>query len=778
MNKILPIYSILFLLIISIAFAATSYNQSGSDTGEYSLGTGFFNEQLLDTQIFTKTLTDSRLIPLINDLDNNGINEIVILDDDTIEIYQNKELDLIAGFTLQLNARTSNMIIFDVDGDSDNEIIITTEETGDFPRIYILGFNGTDLINESSFKMSGTGSPNLDHSNGEVMVACRATNDCLMAYANKITGTDEANAAGEQFVTTFNSTGFGGAEVLIDTVPSGTTAFCYPKIQNIVTNDYDNDGDVDYIFTNFELAGSSAGFRLNIYYIDVDGVTPSESRQELALDDVTGITRTGSSCQTDNYGRFITSPLVFDLDAGKSGKETVVGFNINNNEFKMHSYDASGSTESAAFIDDYPETFDATGEIVSNPMRANVFSDTGNQDFCVLGIDPDDTSTGCTIGCIDLLCASEATSSFLESLEFKFNTDGSFNLTQDYDEWTAITHSGKHSTAQETIGDPLFGNFDPSNPDEFINSYGVFKIQEATFNGSSFVKTLTRIFATPRDNAVIIANDLEKEVTVGGREDLLLLTDTNIFYVDDKFTNSPATISAFTIQPCIDATWKLNTTVQVTITPTDVDNDNVAAKATLYLGDTNEQDVNFSINVSSGTAIPFGDFIANKTIGVGTLRLQARDTQNVAEVDIVDVVFSVGTNGVSFGECTTTVDLDAEAAAISALNLSADAIANQAIVNFVEETSNVFKISPIVLVLLLMLGWTIAVLTTKGDSGSESIVSMNKVIFMVVGNIFILLVAIIAGAISFAVLLTIAVLAIVIIGLWVSRMFHRGAAEG
>ncbi len=759
MKKLNLLVIVAFLLILPFSHAATEYNQSGSDTGQYQLGTGFFNDQLTDTQIFSKSLTSGRFMPLVADLDNNGINEIIVLDDDSIELYQNKELDLITGLTLQMGSRTSNIIIFDIDGDGNREIILATEAAADIPRMYILQWNGTDLINESSFRLATAG---LDHTNGEIMLNCRATNDCLIAYANKLIDSDEGSTAAEQSVEFFNSTSFGGVQVSLDS-GTGASAFCYPKFQNIITSDYDNDGDVDYVFTNFELGTTASAFRLHIFYVDVTGVTPSEIRQ-ITLDEVNGLTRTGGHCGDDNYGRFITSPLVMDLDTGKSGLETVVGFMQTDSTFKMHSYDATGASESAAFIDDYPEFFTADGEIISNVQRADVFSDGGNNAFCVLGHDASAEE-------LDLLCASEATSSSPETLEFKYSIDGQFNITQDFDELNAISHSGQHSTVTTTIGDS-----GTSNPSEFINAYGVFKIEDTTFNGSIFVKTLTRIFDTPRDDTVLISIDVEKETAVGGREDLLLLSDTNLFYVDDKFTNSGATISSYTIQPCIDSTWKLNTSVSITITPTDIDSDNVAAKATLYRGDSNEQDTDFSINVSSGTEISIGGLTANKTIGVGNLRLQARDTGNPSEIDTIDVVFSVGANGVSFGDCTTEVDIVAEAEAAAVIlngTLTQDATDNSVITG-VTTFINLTGLAGTTIWLILMIAFSLGIFFRAAELGWSGNASLGAV--AAINALFIILGARL-GIISTSLVVIIVIIGVVILGVFLGSYLTGARTE-
>ena len=69
-----------------------------------------------------------------------------------------------------------------------------------------------------------------------------------------------------------------------------------------------------------------------------------------------------------------------------------------------------------------------------------------------------------------------------------------------------------------------------------------------------------------------------------------------------------------------------------------------------------------------------------------------------------------------------------------------------------------------------MLAWTIAILTSGGATNS-SMISMNKVIFMLIGNAFIFIVSAILGAVPFGVLLVVVILALFSIVVYFRRMF-------
>ena len=142
-----------------------------------------------------------------------------------------------------------------------------------------------------------------------------------------------------------------------------------------------------------------------------------------------------------------------------------------------------------------------------------------------------------------------------------------------------------------------------------------------------------------------------------GLADLIGFTSTNVFYLDDGFSNQPGTITAYTVNPCIDSVWKQNTTVQVGVEVTDGDllnPDLISSRAILYDNTPNEQDDGFSLNFTSGTTVTF-TYNANASGSGQALTLQGRDTDNPNTLDQVDLVFNVAANGVEFGDCSTTV---------------------------------------------------------------------------------------------------------------------------
>ncbi len=778
--KKLVLFFVVMLFIVPISIAKTDYNESGNFDNEYQLGFTFFNQELdpvTDISVISRGLTNQqRLVPLVTDLDNNGVNEIIILDGDDLRLFQNSTLGEIDSLDIGVTQRTSNMITFDIDGlnNSFTEIILIQEEENFDGVLQILQWNGTNLFNLTSIRL-----PSITHFNGEMAIKCRAVNDCLMVYADHISRTDEGGAAGDMFVSFFNSTDVVN-ELNIDSAPSGSSTYCMPKIRHIVATDFDEDGDLDYIFSVGEVLSSGLD-QLNIYYVDVTSKIPSLLRGSPLEIDVSGVDDPiGDSCaeSTGNYGRFYTSPLVFDLKVG-GGEETVIGFNVDDNEFNMRSYDSSGTTESTARIDSYPLLQDADGQIISNPFRANIFDDSGNVDFCVMGSLP-------TSNQIDLLCASEqATFGLFDNIEFLFDKEDRFNISEDFNDWNILTHS---ITAKST---------DVPNNDEILNSYGVFDANFGSCNIFGFCD-LDIIFENPKGDGVMIASDVENV----GAEDLILLSSTSIHYLDDQLIDLGADIvnEDIIIDPCIDAPIKINSSMSITFPVIDLDTINkdlVNAKVIVYVGTANEQDTGFSSNFVSGATFTFtapSDFKLNQTISNGIIRLVANDTGGSDNLDTVEFPFTIATNGVEFNDCRTigidvtqecTTDADCstgevciQVAAtgicqeidIPPLNVSREARENAGLSGFFEEASNLFRVSPLIVALFLMLGFTIAVLTTL-DRANDSMITMNKIMFIIFGNALIFIIASIMGAIPFGVLLVVIIFGIFGIVLWARRMF-------
>ena len=745
MQKINLILIIGFLLLVPFSYANTDYNMSGGVNNYYQTGTGFFNTEVTATT-YSRTVGEQRSIPLVADLDGDGNNEIIILDGESIELYRNKELDIVNAFSLGTNQKVSNMIVFDIDGDNLSEIIVAQTIYPNGEKIKIIEFNGTNIINQTDLDFGVPFTTYNHKTTAPIGIRCRNTNDCLMVFANKVSEGQTVEGGAEEgklYVTFFNSTNI-GSQVLIDTASGGhNSIICLPTILHIALADFDIDGDKDYIFTAVETSGTPD--HVSIYYIDVTSQSPSEVMQ---IDDteIVGVTENDGEC--GSYNQLFTSPLVAELDGSLgNGLETVIGTQTDDDEYNLKVYDSGGNLE-----EQHPLLADADGILVSNVMLADVFPDSDNTDYCVVGYQT-------VTGEIDLLCGS-LQDTFVAQNELEFSMDVPYNISEGDAIWNPISHMGQHSSETH----------EGKNIHELINSYGVSRLDldDCSVIGLGADCTLEVIFENPVGDSVLIPVDAEKVTAVGGREDLIALSSTNLFYIDDGFSNSAGEITSYTVNPCIDSTWKINTSVTITTIVEDDDLDIVSSKAILYEGDSNEQDSGYTANVTSGTTNSFS-FVANKTMGTGAIKLVGRDSENLDTLDEIDLTFSVSSNGLEFGDCITEVSIapeeEEEDEIVTVATLTVDASENS-ITSGINTVMNLTGLAGTTFWLFLMLAFSIGLYfrgASIGWSGNGIVgaIAIVNLLFLVIGAR--------VGLISTALIVILVVISVVILGVFLGR---------
>lgn len=740
-SRILIINLVLTLLISSLAFGLESYNETGSIDQQFLLGTGIFNSLLTTDVTVSKSLTDGQNIPMVADLDRDGVNEIIVLDNGDIRLFQSSSLTPIDSITLELGTY-SNMQILNFDNDTFLEIIIANEIGGD-GNISILQYNGTSFIREYSLNVD---LPTITGTQ-EVMIKCgdgqagSESTVCLYALVNSPTGVGRRNLS----VRGFNLTDIQPSVRLLDT---GSTLedYCFPVIPYITYANYDTNDDArkEFIFTSMEFK-QSANEEINIFYIDVLENLSTILEQQIVESE--GIINSAVNCEADNLGRFYTSPLVIEMDGSTSnGKETIIGWNVNENEFEMRSYKASGSD-----LDDYPEVFNADGQIISNVMVFDVFGGTA-VDFCVLGQDATDQQ-------LDLLCASEQTGIFQrETVEFKFNTDGKFNVTQAYNRQNIISHATQHTNTQVNIdGEGLI------NTNELLTPYGTFLLSDTTFNGSIFIKTLTELWENPVGDSACIQVDAEKV----GSEDVICLQSSQVFYIDDTLANKKPTIGVITMNPCgFDSTIKINSTVSLSFAVTDQNpqplaQDLVTSEVIFYEGNTNQHPISVVANTTSGQN-HIHTFTANLTGNNFRVKITAFDNQEPTQTDVFEGVFSVGTSGVEFGECESIVNKPTTELNASQL-LQTDANDNS-ILSGLNTFQELFGLGGTTLwyILMIILAYAIWITGhTANHSTTFGIIAITEILMLILGAAL--------GIVGAGIIILIVTVSLIFIGLWVGK---------
>jgi len=205
----LGLFVFIFFLCFSLgSFSYYDYNQTGNSNGLYELGRGLFNENIASVTTYAKSFTNTKQTPLISDLDNDGIQEIIILADDSIAIMHNKELAINSTYDITSTSapRFSNMITYDIDGDGRKEIIIVEEQksVAGYSTVNIIDYTG-NVKNQTTFNLPN----NLV---GEVLIQCKGIDDCLALVVDSFSS-QTVNGAMDISAIFFNSSGIGANEI-------------------------------------------------------------------------------------------------------------------------------------------------------------------------------------------------------------------------------------------------------------------------------------------------------------------------------------------------------------------------------------------------------------------------------------------------------------------------------------------------------------------------------------------------------------------------------------
>lgn len=809
---------LVFLLSISISIAQeTTYNEIGDVEGDYQRGLGIFNTELTSSETTGNVVVNdnAKWHPLIADLDGDGDNEYTILDGDNLRIFENNDFDIVDTFAITVNPgitgseRYSNILAFDIDGDSRDEIIYIREKSG---FLDIIEFNGSSVFAQNSISLNDSGLTNtlLLDSASEYSIKCQSTNKCLMTYANA----DISGATQDFFGTFFNST-FVGHENLILDLTVDNRLFCHPRGRSMAIADYDNDGIDELISTVYEARRTTASESIHIFWIEIFDNGTIELDNTFAISgtseieniygavagdrcDGTGVSETLIGTQPSGvyfaYNLF-TAPITFEIDgSGSNGQETAIAFVTDEDgdhwDFVIKTYDGCSSDLgfeigcTISELDDYPETCDllgncGTAHALTNIYRANALPDAtaGAVDFCASGIT---FATPTEASAIDTICGSsqktvpilgifdsQTMEIVLSEENIVFNT--SIGRSVQDGRVNTIWHSAQHSSVS-TNG---------QNLNEVITPYGVMRIA----NGDTSSPDWEIIFANPQaTDGIMIPVDGE----FSDSEDLLLYTSGNFFYIDDGLSNQGAFISNVTFRPCpIDAILKINTTLEIDViikddNPSPLAQDPVTARVSVYNGDSNEQNdlpIEFN-NVSSGALLPYS-FILNKTITNSEILIEGFDSINLNDIDSQTFNFNVQLNGVEFGDTTCSVGFGAPSVeeeaptVITEASLTVDATDN-AIITGVFTVIALTGVSGITFWLVLMIAFAVAIFFR----GAMIDWPMNTILGSIaVVEALLIILATRLGIFSNDLLVIITIIGVVIIGTFIGK-FLTGIRPG
>lgn len=637
------------LLLSSLVSASYNYTYAGDHYGGQSFG--YFNEDLDDDVAYSRAIANPYGTALVADLDNDTTNEIVMHDGATLRIYHNDavngELDIVDACSINSSDVYSNLLLHDIDDDDYIEMIIAGRAANNRIAINIIDYNGTDCI-DNSFQMA----VHVINSDAQIMIGC-GDNECLLVH----TRFDEGDSDEAIYEVAFNATDNGTWAMIEGTNPY-TRTFCLPSIPIISYEDIDNDGTNEFIFSYIEADPGATDETIQILTRTIDASLVVTADDSVSISFNSHYPNIASSCSEDNISNLFSSPLVYNFDgAAANGDELVIAFMTDSSgagsdaeTFKMYSYESD-----LTFYDDYPEVSEADGQLVSNVFLADAFQDTGRVDFCSVGYDETDNMT-------DILCASMQTGALVETREYTFTPAYVIGA----DNMHTIAHAGQHKVEDVSC-------WGTDDLDEVITSYGVYQLTCddgllplalgcATY-GDCAAERIYEIDVANIDVSGAAVIPIDPDMT--DRDDLIAVTDTNIWYIDDGYTDQPPEFEEICFNPCLTSTWEINTSFEIDITANDPESQNYRAKVLMYAGSPYQQESNWTSWYASGSTISVSDEVGvlqiNQSIGSGTITIIVQDTYNNATLNTTEEYsFSVGSDGVVKGECSNCYEFEEE----------------------------------------------------------------------------------------------------------------------
>lgn len=775
-KKSVLIFIFTILLLIPFAFSQpkTEYPNIGGDDGDFNLGEGIFGSNI---NFITRGVgvSSETQVPLVLDLDGDGTNEIVLLDGNTIRIF-NDSLGTKATISTGIDGRKSNMIAFDIDGNDSGrkELILVGEEN---ELVVIVDWDGTDLTIQNRFNWSNPVYHQNKllggvHQGGEVIIACESANKCLMAVSSNF----GANFPfGNTTAVSFNSTGVIDFTLLKVGTVAGTR-FCSPYIKNMEVADLTGDGSLEYIWTwfNFDNAGGSTE-EIELYAVNLDS-NLKPVLQTGFPEIITGLPDESfsSTCSDQEVGKKFSPPTVYPVQ-GATTNQILVAFMNTDETFKIFLFDENGD-----FIDDFPEFTSGEGVLISNVFRGNFFPDSQDVDFCATGYE--NVENELQVVCASLI--SGDTISISKTNRYVIDTSGLFNVDTTFAKYDTISHSTNH---ENTLSECLDVSCASADLDEVLSPYGLHRLVRTGFVCDvGGLCELEVVFANPFN---VSGAFISVDVSNSGSEDLLLLTDTNLFLFDSLFEDlgGKIDISSIVIDPCVDAgAIQINSSISISFAVDDTDPvakaqlDKVFAQVSIYSNLAIEQISEVQGASTSGTTFFFGGGLKlNETVSIGSgiIRLFGNDTGS-DDVDTFDIAFSVAETGVEQGDCRSDSFVDPDLVDVIVLVEQAtttDDAFNNSVSGAIAEISAISGLAGTsVWIFLILIGaFTLFVESIRrGASGNSAMAIVSTFVFL----------AIILGArlqiLSAGLVVIITIIFVAILVIFLGRfMFGQGSSS-
>ncbi len=608
-------YALLLILFLMIPFSFADYPQLGGQDTQYNGDKARFVNGTTPTEYIQNLLSPSEY-PLSFDMDGDGTQEIIVVDDATFKMYDS-QLNLIDGWPIDsYDFRGVNYVLGDHDKDGKGEIAYVL---GIADYMTAVEWNGTEfeqIINDGD--LAG-----ILHDDGDCIIAQAVDKN---GYVGQCINRKGGTSISSKMVGFFwNASKKDDTELLNWDGPELYDLTCFPEGATIQADDINKDGTIDYISNYFAVqsSGNSDGVYTTAFRINKNGnVIPTFNTYHNLGDIVSGTG--GKTCYDEGYNltEFVTNLVLGEFDGiSSNGKEWAYAFRIDSGDrerFRLGIFENDGTAilKKPDLLGDYEK-----GRIISNTFVGDFFTDTGEEDPCVIGYNSVDDQ-------INMLCLNPRTTEVgLGSrwYEWQFDSSNIGLVNEGFKQYSRITHS------IEIIGG--------GNPDrnEVLTPYGTFKLNnDCTLNFC----TMDYDYDSSRRKSVTIPTDIDLN---GFSELLILQTNSLWLQYDDVQPQAPIITGTYSIDPCLEEPWEVNTTVSIRYTAIDADSPELTAWVELY-SDTAYTVTSSNRSVVSGETITFNPYelVASTIDPNAKLRLYVSDGDYITSEELY---FSVGLEG-------------------------------------------------------------------------------------------------------------------------------------
>lgn len=743
MNNRFILFTIFFLFSISLAYGVvTEYPVVGY--ANYVQGDSLFTEGFDDAAYVGKGITLPSGTPILCDIDGDTISDIIIKSNNVIVIYQGESLTYLGGKAYaSANSSISNIVCQDIDSSGENNIIFYDNGEHSIKGFH---YNGTEIV----WTFNHSAVDNISNSNPTAQL--HSMLGCDGSYC--LVGIDQiASPVFDTQKWDFLSFDVNSIIERYDPGTSDVWNACSPSVLSVPVIDSDRDGIKEYHFGGYysdPTGGQGDGFWIRTLSINSSGsITPEHyvtyGDEHGMFDEFT--TTDAWECGLGTVKNFLASPVtVADINLVPSdGYELIMAVVTDSGNEEYHIYTINPITFNV--IDHYPNTYTPNAVRVSNVFIANIFGDTDTVDFCAMGID--------SSGIVDVTCGSPLTGSYLAD-SIIYHMQGTYYLPQSSQLYSLMAHSV---------------NSEIDAASEVLTTFGILD-----FNSVTTTCQLTNLCQGTYDFHNIKGEAASLSVDAGnvGYDDMILLTNTTLWYIDDERSNfnckEQSCLTRIKICPPEGSSWKQNTTVEFIINTSEIDGNNVFFNISLYYGRTYQ--VNSSNRNVSANTITSEYFTVVNLTNYDLWHIEVWESNEPDEVFAYSGSFSVSNIGAEYGDGCSVITFD------PIIDADDDGVTDDddgdAITNTIETFTQSSGLPKSIIWLGIMIIVALTIIIPVANQGQP----MLAVLITAFIEFILLIVGTILGYLPIAYLISLIVIGILLIGFGVSKIITQTRSGG